>query len=168
MTAPKRESALRSPWGRTIIGMLVVFVCANIYMLFTAGDSSNRMINKDYYKRGEDYEENMLKRLARDPGWKMKVSAPGFVDVEVVTPFTFTVTDKDGVPIDPDSVTFYAYRPSGAEHDFSLPMEKVATGEYRADVSFPLKGVWDILVAVTNGEDEYQEPYRISAGVDSR
>ena len=168
MTEPKRESALRSPWGRAIIVMLLVFVCANIYMLYTAGDSSNRMVSKDYYKRGEDYEENMLKRLARNPGWKMKVSASDFVDVAVATPFTFTVTDKDGVPIDPDSVVFYAYRPSGAEHDFSLPMERVSAGEYSAEVLFPLKGVWDILVAVTHGEDEYQESYHISAGIDNR
>ncbi len=168
MTVPKKDTALRSPWGRAIIGMLLVFVSANIYMLYTAGDSSNRMINKDAYKRGEDYEENLLKRLARDPGWKMKVSAPDFVDVAVVTPFTFTITDKDGAPVDPDTVVFYVYRPSGAEHDFSLPMERVAAGEYRADVSFPLKGVWDILVAATKGEDEYTQPYHVSAGVDNR
>ncbi len=168
MTASKRGSALRSPWFWAMISMVLTAIGGIIWMIYMAGDSSTRMVNPDYYKRGEHYEENMLKQMARDPGWKMKISIPEFVDVAVVTPFTFNITDKDGAPIDPDSVIFYAYRPSGAQYDFSLPMERVAKGEYRVEASFSLKGAWDILVAVTNGEDEYQETGHISAGVDSR
>ncbi len=168
MTVKKSGSALRSPWVWTIISLLLISIATIIFRIYIAENSPDLLVNKDYYKRGEDYEENMLKRLAKDPGWNMHVSAPDFVDVAVATTFTFTVTDKDGSPVDPDSVVFYAYRPSGAEHDFSVPMERVAPGEYQAEVTFPLKGVWDILVAATQGEDEYQEPYHVSAGVDSR
>jgi nitrogen fixation protein FixH len=145
--------------------MFLVFISSNAYMLYLAGDSSSRLVNEDYYKRAEDYEENMLKRMAKDPGWVMKIQAPEFIDVAVTTPFVFTVVTKEGEPVEPESVTFFAYRPSGGEHDFSKVMEKEEAGRYRAEVSFPLKGVWDILVAAKQGEDEYQTAYRFSAGV---
>jgi nitrogen fixation protein FixH len=145
--------------------MLTIFVTANIITLYVAGDSSPRLVNEEYYKRGEDYEENMLKRRARDPGWKMEIQAPDFVDVDVESTFRFTVTSKEGEPVEPDAVTFYAYRPSDGSYDFSLPMDQVAPGQYKVVASFPLKGVWDILVAAKQGEDEYQAAYDFSAGV---
>jgi nitrogen fixation protein FixH len=165
MMNAKKQSAWRSPWVWTIIGFFLVFLSANIYMLTLAGDSSPRLVNQDYYKRGEDYEENMLKRMAKDPGWVMKIEAPEFIDVAVPTTFVFTVFTKEGEPVDPDLVTFYAYRPSDGTHDFSQPMSKEAAGRYQTEVSFPLKGVWDILIAAKQGEEEYQTPYRFSAGV---
>ncbi len=165
MTTSEKKSSWKSPWVWTIVGMLSVFVTANIYTLFLAGDSSPRLVNEDYYKRGEDYEENLLKRMARDPGWKMDIQAPEYIDVAVPVKFGFSVFSKDGVPVEPDAVTFYAYRPSGGEHDFSKVMEKEEAGHYKVEVSFPLKGVWDILVAARRGEDEYQASYRFSAGV---
>lgn len=160
-----KQSGWRSPWVWTIIGMLSIFVLANITTLYIAGDSSPRLVNEEYYKRGEDYEENLLKRMARDPGWKMEIIAPDFIDVDVAATFHFTVTSKEGEPVDPDAVTFYAYRPSNGNYDFSLPMEREAPGRYKTEASFPLKGVWDILVAAKQGEDEYQASYDFSAGV---
>ena len=44
-------------------------------------------------------------------------------------------------------------------------MEVVGPGRYSAEVSFPLLGAWDILISVKNGEDEYNHPHWISAGV---
>ena len=44
-------------------------------------------------------------------------------------------------------------------------MQRVGPGEYEAEVSFPLKGVWDILVSVRRGDQEYNAPHRLSAGV---
>ena len=160
-----KQSGWRSPWVWTIIGMLSIFVLANVITLYIAGDSSPRLVNEEYYKRGEDYEENLLKRMARDPGWKMEIIAPDFIDVDVATTFHFTVNSKEGEPVDPDAVTFYAYRPSDGNYDFSLPMEREAPGRYKTEASFPLKGVWDILVAAKQGEDEYQASYDFSAGV---
>ncbi len=160
-----KNSAWNSPWVWTIIGMLSIFVLANIYTIYRAGDSSPRLVNEEYYKRGEDYEENLLKRMARDPGWKMKITAPDFIDVDTPATFHFSVVSKDGAPVEPDSVAFFAYRPSDGSYDFSLPMEQEAPGRYKVEASFPLKGVWDILVAAKQGEDEYHASYDFSAGV---
>ena len=44
-------------------------------------------------------------------------------------------------------------------------MTEVAPGNYEVEVSFPLKGVWDILVGVRHGEEEFHSAYRLSVGV---
>ena len=161
----KKQSAWRSPWVLAWAGMLLVFVSVNAVMIYFAESGGPGLVVDNYYERGEDYEENMLKKLAMDPGWQTTIEAPDFVGVEAPSHFGFNILTKEGQPAIPDSVVFYAYRPSGKVHDFSVPMEKDVAGHYQADISFPLKGIWDIVVAAKFGEEEYHASYRLSAGV---
>ncbi|MCW8944321.1 MAG: FixH family protein [Sedimenticola sp.] len=161
----EKQSPWRSPWVLGWFGLLVVFLLANFVMIYLAVDRSPGLVVDDYYERGQDYEKNRLKRQARNPGWKMKLKAPEFVDVAVPTRYSIKITDKAGYPVSPDSVTFYAYRPANAKLDFSVPMQTVDSGVFEAEVSFPNLGVWDILISAKQGEDEYNLPHRISAGV---
>lgn len=158
-----KQSAWRSPWVIAWIGILVVFVLVSGYRIYLAVQTNPGLVDADYYQRGQDYERNRLKKMARDPGWLMKLEAPLKVDVGKPARFHFRVTDKHGEPVTPDAVTFYVYRPSDAKKDFSQPMQAVGSGEYEADVTFPLLGLWDILVSVQNGEDEYNHPHWVSA-----
>jgi hypothetical protein len=59
-------------------------------------------------------------------------------------------------------VTYFAYRPSDAERDFSVPMIEEARGRYTAEVMFPLAGVWDTVAVVREGEEEYSVSQRVS------
>lgn len=161
----KKQPALRSPWVLGWIAMFIIFVMANVVMIYLALDKSPGLVVDDYYERGQDYEKNMLKRQARDPGWKLKVVAPEFVDVAKPALFGLKTHAKDGSSLQPDSVTFYAYRPSDAKKDFEVPMKEVSSGLYQADISFPLLGVWDILISVKQGDMEINVPHRLSAGV---
>ena len=161
----KKQSAWRSPWVVAWVAILVVFVLISGVRIFLAIDTNPGLVVEDYYERGQDYEQNRLKREARDPGWRMEIEAPAFVDVAVPTTYGFRVVDREGKPVSPEAVTFYAYRPADAGQDFSVPMEQIGPGHYRAEVSFPLLGVWDILISAKHGEDEFNLPHRISAGV---
>ena len=71
------------------------------------------------------------------------------------------MVDKAGVPVTSEQVRFFAYRPSDARRDFSVPMVPEAPGRYRAEVGFPLKGVWDVLVGIQGEQDEYHAAGRI-------
>ncbi len=161
----EKQSAWKSPWVRGWLGLLVVFVCANMVMIYLAVTKNPSLVVEDYYERGQDYEQNMLKRRAARPDWEMRVRPPKRTEVGQPALFGFEVKDAAGAPVTPDDVVFYAYRPSGAEHDFSAPMRAVRAGYYEADIAFPLLGVWDILISVKNGEQELNAPYRLSAGV---
>ncbi|MCG8049204.1 MAG: FixH family protein [Candidatus Thiodiazotropha endolucinida] len=162
----EKKSAWQSPWVIAWVAMVVIFFTMNMIMIYFAIDNNPGLVVDDFYERGEDYEENMLKKQARNPGWIMSIDMPRKIDVGQSVVCRFTVKDKVGNPISRDGVTFYAYRPSDAKQDFSVAMNQVGPGEYEAEVSFPLKGAWDALVSIKNGEDEYNTPKRIGVGID--
>ncbi len=146
--------------------MVVIFFSMNMIMIYLARDNNPGLVVDDFYDRGQEYEKNMLKRQARNPGWQMKIDLPKKIDIDQKVTCRYTVKDKEGKPVEPDAVIFYAYRPSDAKQDFSQPMEMVEPGVYQTEVSFPLLGAWDVLVSAKNGEDEYNTPKRLGIGID--
>lgn len=164
MNDVKRNSPWRSPWVLFWIGLLVVFVAVNLVMISLSRSVNPGLVVDDYYERGQDYEKNMLKRLSREHGWSTKIKVPKGLEPEKGSTFSISISDKDGKPVSPDGVMFYAYRPSDAKQDFSLPMQAVTPGAYSAEVSFPIKGAWDLLFSVKSGEDEFNFPRRVMIG----
>jgi nitrogen fixation protein FixH len=160
-----KQSAWRSPWVIGWVGLLLLFFIFSGVRIYLAVTSSPGLVDENYYERGEALSRNRLQREARNPGWEMRLEAPEFVDIGKPTQFGFRVSDREGRPVAPDSVTFYVYRPADSSLDFSKPMRLVEPGHYTVEASFPLLGVWDILVSSTHDQDEYNIPHRISAGV---
>ncbi len=160
----KKNSPWRSPWIIGWLSLLLVFLLANGIMIYLAIEGNPGLVVDDYYERGQDYEKNMLKRMAKDPGWDMKIIMPELIEVAKPMLVNFTVLDVAAKPVNRDSVTFYAYRPSDAKKDFSVPMQRIDDGLYEAWVTFPLLGIWDVLVTVTNVDGEINFPHRVDVG----
>lgn len=161
MSMTANNSAWRSPWVRAWVATLLVVVSANVLMIYLAIDANPGLVVEDYYERGQDYEKNMVARMERDPRWRMRIKTSNTPPLATPVPINFSVMDKEGQPVIPDAVTFYVYRPSDAKQDFSVPMQQQSPGHYLADVSFPLKGVWDTLVSVQKGDEEYHQALRV-------
>jgi nitrogen fixation protein FixH len=161
-----KNSPWRNPWVIGWISMVVIFITMNMIMIYMATNNNPGLVVDDFYKRGQDYEKNMLKRQARDPGWQMRIQLPKKIEFDEPVICRFRVADKAGQPVQPDSVTFYAYRPSDKAADFSSQMRMVEPGLYEAEVRFPLLGAWDTLVSAKQGDDEFYAPKRIGVGID--
>jgi nitrogen fixation protein FixH len=158
----KADSPWRSPWFLGWMALLIVFLMGDSVMIYLATSSEGPgLVVKDYYDRGQDFEQNMMKRKAMDPGWEMKVVVPESIAMTKEVIVNFKVRDKDAKPVNRDSVVFHVYRPSDARQDFEVPMQRIDNGLYEAHVTFPLPGVWDVLVTVPNGEIEVNFPKRI-------
>lgn len=155
-------SAWRSPWVIGWIAMIVVVLVVNSVMIFLAYATSPGLVRNDYYEGGREVERTIVSRLEEGPGWTMNIDTPADVRQDVSTRVRFVVVDKAGQPAAPDNVTYYAYRPSDAGLDFSLPMVKEAPGRYMAEVRFPLAGIWDTLVAARYGSGEASLGLRVS------
>lgn len=153
--------AWKSPWVIGWLLLILVVLGVNLVMVYLAIRTNPGLVVEDYYERGQEYEKTRFSKQARDPGWHMNLDMPEKLFAGNEIPFNFTVLDKAGVPVLPDSVTFFAYRPSDAERDFSLPMNQEAKGLYTVKAKFVLKGVWDVMVSVKQGEDEYHLGQRI-------
>ncbi len=161
MPSPPHQSVWRSPWMWGWFGILASVVTANCIMIYLAVDGSPGLVVEDYYDRGQHYEKNMVARMAKDPGWVMQISEPKNLRQDTPNVIQFSLATKEGGAVNPDRVIFYAYRPSDAKADFSLPMQAVGSGLYQAEVTFPLKGIWDVLVSVQKEGEEYNEALRL-------
>ncbi|QVL48511.1 MAG: FixH family protein [Thiocapsa sp.] len=161
-TPPKPTPALRSPWVLASIGLIITVLAVNLTFVILAIRTNPGLVNANYYERGQDYERTMISRQARDPGWLMRADIPRPLTAGVEESMRLVLVDHAGQPVDVDQATFYAYRPSDVSRDFALPMIREAKGRYLAETSFPLIGVWDILIAVQSGEDEYSVGERVN------
>jgi nitrogen fixation protein FixH len=136
---------------------------ANVVLIYLAQDHAPSLVVDDYYERGQDYEKNMLKRMAMTTDWQMELLPPDQVTVAEKANFRFKLTTKEGGAVAPDSVTLYAYRPADAAADFSSEMRPLGPDLFETDIGFPLLGVWDLLISVRKGESEFNLPYRVNA-----
>ncbi|MGE5155739.1 MAG: FixH family protein [Bdellovibrio bacteriovorus] len=158
----KTTSAWRSPWVIGWIGLVVTVLGVNLTMVVLAVATNPGLVNDDFYERGQDYERTLMSRRARDPGWTIKADFPSDIKSGEPTTVRVFLVDRAGQPVSPGAVTFFAYRPSDKSLDFSAPMMEEGKGRYVAQVSFPAFGLWDGLVAVGQGGDEYTTSARIA------
>jgi nitrogen fixation protein FixH len=156
--------ALRSPWVLGWLALVATVLAINGIMVYLAYSTSPGLVNPDYYEQGQTYERTRLSREAHDPKWTMRADIPKPLMVEEPEYIRIVLVDRAGQPVDPEAVTFHAYRPSDAGRDFSLPMTREDTGRYVVKAAFPLIGVWDTLIAVRSGEDEFNIGERVNVG----
>lgn len=151
----------KSPWVIAWIALVIVVLGVNAVMVYLAVATNPGLVVEDYYERGQNFERTLFSKDARDPGWVLTTDIPQDIRAGELTKIRFFLVDKAGQPVTPDAVDLYVYRPSDAARDFSVGMKEEAPGRYMAEVSFPLVGVWDTLVAARNGEDEHHIGKRI-------
>ncbi len=125
-----RNNAWKSPWVRAWVGLIGVVLAVNVTMVVLAIATNPGLIRDDYYERGRDVERTIVTRLAEGPQWTMSIDLPADTRAEETTKVRFAVVDKAGQPVQPERVTYYAYRPSDATRDFSVAMSQEAPGRH--------------------------------------
>ncbi|BAO44585.1 conserved hypothetical protein [Thiolapillus brandeum] len=158
------KQAFRNPWVLGWIAGILLVLAVNVAFIVTAVVTNPGLVDKNYYEKGRDQEQHFIEQqLTRDRlGWQMKLEA---IDTPVAgqpVRYTFNIVDTSGVAIDGDKATLHAYRPSDMTADFDLPMQEIAPGVYSAELTFPLKGIWDLSAVLVKGEDSLKVTRRIS------
>lgn len=158
------KQALRNPWVLGWLTLVAVVLGVNVFMIGMAFVTNPGLVSKSYYEQGREFERTVLSRNAAraELGWNLKLETGGELHAGRPGGLRMTAADKTGQPLTSAQVVVHAYRPSDANLDFSLPLAERAPGEYVGDVSFPLKGAWDLIVEVRQGENVYQLPRRVS------
>ena len=155
------NSAWRSPWVIGWIGLVVTVLSVNAYMVYMSFTTMPGLVNSDYYEQGQNYERTMNERRVRAQALDLDVRAPARPVRNEPATFLYIARDTGGVPLEGESATLHAYRPANERDDFSVPMVAEGNGQYRAEVSFPLKGVWDVVVSLKQGEGEVNAARRV-------
>ena len=158
------KQALRNPWVLGWLGFVLIVLAVNVSLILLSRASNPGLVDKNYYDRGRDFERNVLKQNSARAllGWETRLDTPEHIVMTQAAVLHFVVADNRGLPLSDADITLTAYRPADAAADFLMPMLPVAAGRYQADIVFPLKGTWDLIVKVKRGEDEYELTRRIS------
>ncbi|WP_457674511.1 FixH family protein [Thiolapillus sp.] len=158
------KQAFRNPWVLGWIAGILLVLGVNVAFIITAVVTNPGLVEKDYYEKGRDQEQNFIQQqLTRDRlGWQMKLDAVHKPVMGEPVRYTFNIVDTNGVAIDGDQATLHAYRPSDVNADFDVAMQEIAPGVYSAELTFPLKGVWDLTAVLVKGEDSLKVTRRIS------
>lgn len=159
----KNNDALRNPWVLGFLAFVVTFLTANAIFIYLAFKSPPNLVVKDFYERGERYEETQ-RRIEQEKslGWNGLLMVPTKLRVNQTQTFEVLIQGKNSIALVLDSVMINAYRPSDAKADFSAEMIVKAPGRYVAEMSFKLPGIWDLIVVATQGEQEFLMTKRIT------
>jgi len=158
------KEAFRNPWVLGWIAAIVLVLLVNVAFIVTAIVTNPGLVDKDYYEKGRDLEKEFitLQQTRSRLGWQMKLEAVSRPMINQPARYTFSVVDRAGVPVDGDRALVRAYRPSDAASDFEMEMQEIAPGIYSAEITFPLKGIWDLTAILHKGEDALKVSRRIS------
>ena len=156
--------AWRNPWVIGWIALVTVVLIVNIVMISIAFITSPGLVSENYYERGQHYEKTLAsKKAARDAlGWNTSTDFPSTPVVNKNEVYRFNLVDSNSIPVSQAQVTATLYRPSDSKSDFSIVMNEVVTGVYAAEIRFPLKGQWELIVSVKRSADEYNFSRRVS------
>ncbi len=159
----KSNTALKNPWVLGFIAFFLTFVTANVIFISLAFKSPPALVVDDFYERGQAYEETQ-KRIAEEKslGWIGLLITPPSIRVNQLQTYDVFLHGKNSTKLELDSVTFFAFRPSDNEADFSTPMQQKQSGVYTVDARFDLPGIWDVIVEAKQGEQKFLTTKRIS------
>ena len=148
--------AWKNPFVVSWIAILVVVVFVNFFMVSMAIVTSPGLTVEDFYDKGQRMNDILARRKRMEEmGWKMELDLPKLIQNKTQT-LQLNIKDKDGVYFDVDSAILYYYRPSNKKYDGQLKLiPKEKTGFYQADVNFPLKGRYELVVEILKGEKKF-------------
>ncbi len=160
----ENPKALKNPWVIGWLFLVGVVLAVNIGFISLAFITNPGLVDKDYYEKAEDYEENLVKyRTARAAlGWTYQAAFPKNPVINTKNVYRLSMVDKAGLPLTAASVKLIAYRPSDASADFEVELLETRAGIYEGYVSYPLKGIWEITAAIVRGDDKYDFTRRAS------
>ncbi len=158
------KSAMRNPWVLGWLGLLITVLGVNVAFIVTAFKTSPGLVEESYYEKGRDVEINFQKKIeARNRlGWDIRLQTPEAIVLGKPAYYTINIVDSVGMPLRDAKVSLQAYRPSDASADVNTEMQSIATGVYQASLNLPLKGIWDLKVKVSRGEDELEMARRVT------
>ena len=159
----KNKQALKNPWVLGFILFFCTFVTANIIFIYLAFSTPPNLVKKDFYERGERYEETRkLIDQEKSLGWTGLLMIPAKPRIHQPQVYEVLLQGRQSISLQLDAVTFHAYRPSDANADFSVEMTNTKPGTYAAEIAFNLPGIWDVIVVARQGEQEFLVTKRIT------
>lgn len=129
----------------------VVFTADGI-LIYLGMTSHDGLVYEDYYQRGVAYDEVLqIKKQQRELGWSFDLNPPQRAGT---APLEVKLTDANGQPLSGKQIAARIRRPAQKGFDQNLTFEEIAPGTYRATVSLPVSGNWNLEARVREAQGE--------------
>lgn len=135
-------------WPIAIVGVLVVTVGANGYLLYRARADAIPM-EADYYRKAIDWDSTMAQAV-RNQALQWRVAATLGTDGRLLA----TVRDGTGQPIEDAAVTVAGFPVAQGDGDFAEPMAATSQG-YQATIAVRTAGLYELRLAIARGRDRF-------------
>jgi nitrogen fixation protein FixH len=135
-----------------------VIIAMNVFYIYLANKSWRGVITKDSYEKGVNYNEVLLQvKKQNEMGWKVDARYKSLNEKTGL--LTVKLADKNFTQIRDANIRANFKRPTQEGFDFSVPLVFVKDS-YQAKLSFPLKGQWEVELAIARGDEMFYEVKR--------
>ena len=141
------------PWY--FVAFFVGLAIVNAVFVYLATSTNTGVITKQAYEKGLEYNQVIAASREADAlGWQAYITLE---DGKLQT----QVKNDRRQPVEHAQVVAYFTRPTTEGHDFEHQLHEAAPGLYAGEIHAPLKGQWDVRIAVTWQNQHYQKSQRI-------
>lgn len=153
------------PW--IFVGGMLIVIAVNVVLVIFAVGTFSGLETTDHYRKGLAYQD-ALDATARQAelGWTAQVDfrprppggeSGGQSSGELALQFS----DRDGQPLERLEVEAQFTRPTQAGFDHKAVLDSEGSGRYRASISFPMPGQWDLRVLARRDDARFQSTHRL-------
>jgi nitrogen fixation protein FixH len=157
MISQHSKKGLRNPWLLGMIGLIVLVLGVNGIFIWFATHSRSTLVDRDYSTKDRKSNAAVVSDLQEQKAlaWKISVNKPKRITMGLPAKYEINVADREDMPVS-GTMEVEAYRASDASKDFTTIFSEVSPGNYRGDISLPLKGYWELRVRVRRGGDVFE------------
>ena len=157
MISQDSKKGLRNPWFLGMMGLIAVALCVNGAFIWLAMKGRPALVDRDYSTKDRKSDAAMLNdlRAHRALAWQTTVKQPRHVAANSPVPYEIAVTDRAGAPVS-GTMEVEASRASDAGKDFTTVFREASPGNYHGNISFPLKGYWELRIRIKRGAEIFE------------
>jgi nitrogen fixation protein FixH len=150
------------PW--IFVAAMTVVVAVNGVMVAFALGTWTGLETEGYYEKGLAYNQDLAAARAQaERGWKLAFALDGVTAAGDSRSgrISAAFVDRDGKPLADLDVLAVILRPTSEGHDQQVALSPAGRGVYRAAVTFPLPGQWNVRIHAYRGDAVFQESHRV-------
>jgi nitrogen fixation protein FixH len=147
----------RSLWiPGVFVGLMLLVIAVNGALVYFASSTFSGLDTDHAYQEGLDYNATLAEAAANAAlGWQAEIVLEPTAQGDRLS---LRLTDKSGRPISGATVTAHLVRPVNAAFDRTLALTPVIgkAGFYRADISLPARGSWELRLVARGNNRTWQ------------
>lgn len=143
-------------WPAAIIALLGVHALAMAIVVFVATRDPSFAVEPNSYRKAVLWDNAQARRQASAQlGWAALIQTSDKVDLLGRRHVTFSLTDRDGVPVVAAKVSLEVFHHARAAERVYVQLTPDASGRYSADLPMRRAGTWEFRITAERYDSTY-------------